>query len=226
FDRLENGVYTLQYHPRHARDVLVNDGRGTFPWLLYAIAEAERLNFWIANKRMLYQRMNDYQDIRFRVAAEDQVVLVNPTSRRIEGLMVESSRTVRSVSDGHCYFTHIVGGRFFTIPPLESGAGIHLILSRENSKYPIIRQANHKALQILDACYDPGTQETHLEVLVIGEQSLLLENMDPHMQVRIAPVGEQSQSWTARADERGALILSIKGSLNNFTRQTIVLSPA
>ena len=41
-DRLENGVYSFQYHPELARDPSVNNGRGTLDYVRYAINLAER----------------------------------------------------------------------------------------------------------------------------------------------------------------------------------------
>lgn len=50
--RLENGVFTVQYETQLARDPRQNDGRGHLPWMRYAIALAERHNFWIATKQI------------------------------------------------------------------------------------------------------------------------------------------------------------------------------
>jgi hypothetical protein len=44
-DRLENGVYSFQYHPELARDPSLNDGRGTLDYLRYCINLAERDDF-------------------------------------------------------------------------------------------------------------------------------------------------------------------------------------
>ena len=49
-DRLENGVYSFQYHPELARDPSVNDGRGTLDYVRYCINLAERKHYWIATQ--------------------------------------------------------------------------------------------------------------------------------------------------------------------------------
>ena len=59
-DRLENGVYSFQYHPELARDPSVNEGRGTLDYVRYCINLAERKHYWIATQAELYQRMADY----------------------------------------------------------------------------------------------------------------------------------------------------------------------
>ena len=89
---LADGVYQLQYHPLFTVDPSYNNGRGTFDWMCYGIRRAERLNFWQATQRAIYQRMQDFEEIEFRVTDGGNAIhLHNPTARTIEELMVESA---------------------------------------------------------------------------------------------------------------------------------------
>ena len=92
---LQDGVYQLQYHPLFTVDPSYNNGRGTFDWMCYGIRRAERLNFWQATQREIYQRMQDYEDILFRVTDGGKTIQAhNPTGRTIEELMVETANPV------------------------------------------------------------------------------------------------------------------------------------
>jgi len=89
---LKDGVYQLQYHPLFTVDPSYNNGRGTFDWMCYGIRRAERINLWQATQRAIYQRLQDYEDIQFRVSDGGRSIQAhNPTGRTIEELMVESS---------------------------------------------------------------------------------------------------------------------------------------
>ena len=89
---LQDGVYQLQYHPLFTVDPSYNNGRGTFDWMCYGIRRAERLNFWQATQREIYQRMQDYEDIQFRVTDGGKTIQAhNPTTGTIEELMVETA---------------------------------------------------------------------------------------------------------------------------------------
>ena len=89
-DRLENGVYSFQYHPELARDPSVNEGRGTLDYVRYCINLAERKHYWIATQAELYQRMADYDGLTFEVRdGSREVTVSNPTDRRIAAMMIE-----------------------------------------------------------------------------------------------------------------------------------------
>jgi hypothetical protein len=89
---LPDGVYQLQYHPLFTVDPSYNNGRGTFDWMCYGIRRAERLNLWQATQRAIYQRVQDYEDVQFRVADGGRTIHAhNPTGRTIEELMVETA---------------------------------------------------------------------------------------------------------------------------------------
>ena len=124
-DQLENGVYTLQYHPVFAADPSVNQGKGTLDYLIYAVSQAERLNLWIASQQMLYERMRDYEDVLFREESPTQVTIFNPTDRLIEGLMVESAVPVGNVLANGLSYIHIVDGRYFGGPTIGTESEHH-----------------------------------------------------------------------------------------------------
>ena len=128
-DRLENGVYSFQYHPELARDPSVNDGKGTLDYVRYCINLAERSNFWIATQAELYQRMADYEGLVFQVRDGGREVTVsNPTDRRIAAMMVEQRLPFGSVWLGDEELVHVANGAFVTIPPLAPGADARLPL--------------------------------------------------------------------------------------------------
>ena len=177
---------------------------------------------------MLYERMSDYQDVLFRVDREHRILLLNPTQRRIEGLMVESDVPVRRVADGMRDLVHIVGNRFFTVPPLDAGNGVELELSNSRSSSPIIRQASHRGLQILGALYDLKSQQTVVEVSVARKQSLLVEMLNPQSKFRITiseQEGTKGESKIESADEAGMLLLELKGPQDGLIRQTVWIEP-
>jgi hypothetical protein len=179
-DRLENGVYSFQYHPELARDPSVNDGRGSLDYLRYAINLAERKNLWIATQRDLYQRMADYEELVFQVRDDGRTVSVtNPTNRRIDGMVVEQRRPFGTVWDGEQELVHVVRGAFVTVPPLLPGASATLAFRDDEADAPIVRQPSNKGLTILDARRDARTGETVLRVRVCRAQPLAVEGVDP-----------------------------------------------
>jgi len=189
-DRLENGVYSFQYHPELARDPSVNDGKGTLDYLRYAINLAERSNFWIATQRDLYQRMADYEALVFEVRDDGCTVTVtNPTARRIDGMMIEQRRPFATVWDGDAELVHVVRGAFVTLPP---GGAVTLAFRADTADAPIVRQPSNKGLTVLDARRDPRTGETVIRVRVCRTQPLSVEGVDPsavyHVQVDDGPV--------------------------------------
>nr|MDQ2735401.1 hypothetical protein [Pseudomonadota bacterium] len=122
-DRLENGVYSFQYHPELARDPSINDGRGSLDYVRYAINLAERSNYWIATQRDLYQRMGDYEELEFELRVGGlEVIVRNPTDRRVVGMVVEQRLRFASVWHDDDELVHVAHGRFVTVPPLDPGA--------------------------------------------------------------------------------------------------------
>ena len=179
-DRLENGVYSFQYHPELARDPSVNDGKGSLDYLRYAINLAERSNFWIATQRELYQRMADYEALVFQVRdGGREVTVTNPTARRIAGMVVEQRRPFGSVWDGAQELVHVVKEGFVTVPPLPPNAQVTLRFRTETAEAPLLRQPSNKGLTVLDARHDPASGETRVVVSVCRPQPLPVEGVDP-----------------------------------------------
>ena len=178
-ERLENGVYSFQYHPELARDPGLNDGKGTLDWLRYCINLAERHNFWIATQKELYQRMADYEDLALRISDDGlQVRIVNPGPRRIVGMVIEQRLPFASVWHGDEEIVHVAGDRFVTVPPIAPGAEIVLSFRDKAGETPIVRQPSNKGLTIVDARNEPGG-DTRLTVSVCRNQPLGVEGVDP-----------------------------------------------
>ena len=179
-DRLENGVYSFQYHPELARDPSVNGGKGTLDYVRYCINLAERSNYWIATQAELYQRMADYEALGFEIADEGRTVTIaNPTDRRIEAMMIEQRLPFGSVWLGNTELIHVVDGRFVTIPPLAPGATLTLRFEPHVVEAVLVRQPSNKGLVVLDARHDPATGEATLRLSVCRRQPLSIEGVDP-----------------------------------------------
>jgi hypothetical protein len=176
-DRLENPVFSLQYHPEHAHNPAQNGGRGSLGYLRYAINLAERRNFWIANQRQLYERMCDYQDVIFRVQDDGSVLVHNPTTRVIRRLAVEQRSAFGSVWDGDDELVHVVKGSIVTLPPLNAGERKVIRFAPQTTGAPRVVQQNHKGLNILDARHKHQSGETCLTVSVCRAQCFRLEGV-------------------------------------------------
>ncbi|HYF17788.1 MAG TPA: hypothetical protein VEA40_07940 [Ramlibacter sp.] len=194
-DRLENGVYSFQYHPELARDPSLNDGRGTLDYLRYCINLAERHEFWIATQKELYQRMGDYEDLVVQVRDGGREVIVrNPTPRRITEMVLEQRLPFASVWHGDDELVHVVRGAFVTVPPLAPGAEVRLRFSQEACDAPIVRKPSNKGLTIVDARRENGSGDTVVRVRVCREQPLCIEGVDPEGAYRVQ-VDEDPASW-------------------------------
>jgi hypothetical protein len=179
-DRLENGVYSFQYHPELARDPSCNNGKGTLDYVRYCINLAERLNYWIATQAELYQRMADYEALTFEPRdGGREVTIGNPTGRRIAAMVIEQRLPFGSVWHGEDELIHVAQGRFVTIPPLEPGATLTLRFEPEEYGELLLRHPSNKGLVVLDARRDPRTNETRLRVSVCRKQPLSVEGVDP-----------------------------------------------
>ncbi|THD64846.1 MAG: hypothetical protein E7813_16335, partial [Bradyrhizobium sp.] len=155
-DRLENGVYSFQYHPELARDPSVNEGRGTFDYVRYCINLAERKHYWIATQAELYQRMADYENLKLDIRDGGRTVTIsNPTGRRIVAMVIEQRLAFGSVWHGEEELIHVAHGGFVTIPPLAPGAAITLQFKEEEIEELLLRHPSNKGLVILDARRDP-----------------------------------------------------------------------
>lgn len=92
---LEGGVYTLGFHPAHAKSSVIRDG-GDYPWFLHAIDAAKKNGWWITNYKNALDKLNDWQDIRMRVS-EDSVSLFNGSARDIKDVMIDVDGIKRRV---------------------------------------------------------------------------------------------------------------------------------
>ena len=225
--RLGNGVYTLQYHPLFSADGSVNQGRGTLDYLIYAITRAERLGFWLASEKMLYETMNDYESIRFRENSPGSVTLANPTGRRLEGFMVESDVLVEGVSADGVNYIHIVDGRYFTAPPLDPGEQVTLRLGSPPPGCPLLLNANSKGLQVLNAVYDAGGSKVTLDLKLIRRHGLCLYNVLPERDYRVTV---RAREWTrvqvCRSRPEKILTFELEGERNRFGRFAVEVTPA
>ncbi len=198
-DRLENGVYSFQYHPELSRDPSLNEGKGTLDYVRYAINLAERKNFWIPSQRELYQRMGDYEDLVLRMEEGGrQVTVANPSTRRIAGMVVEQRLPFASVWDGNQELIHVARDAFVTVPPLAPGAEVALRFSDEIAEAPIVRQPSNKGLEILDARHDPASGESCITVRVCRAQPLRVEGVDPEGVYRVEMDGEAPRNVAVR----------------------------
>ncbi len=208
-DRLENGVYSFQYHPELARDPSVNDGKGSLDYLRYAINLAERSNFWIATQRELYQRMADYEALVFQVRdGGREVTVTNPTARRIAGMVVEQRRPFGSVWDGAQELVHVVKEGFVTVPPLPPNAQVTLRFRTETAEAPLLRQPSNKGLTVLDARHDPASGETRVVVSVCRPQPLPVEGVDPDGVYRVQVDDEPAFDLLPRVTRSISTLLS------------------
>jgi hypothetical protein len=246
-DRLENGVYSFQYHPELARDPSVNDGRGTLDYVRYCINLAERKHYWIASQAELYQRMADYEDLTFDVRDGGRTVTVsNPTSRRIVAMVIEQRLPFGSVWHGDEELVHVAQGGFVTVPPLVPGASITLCFRDEEVEQLLLRNPSNKGLVILDARRDPNTEEIRILASVCRRQPLAVEGVDPAGVYEVEIEGKPLQqvgvrtvrTIQARLGKKTAaavapkrrtytpgttrfLDLEVEGEENNFVERTI-----
>ncbi len=216
---LGNGVYTLQYHPLFSADASVNHGRGTLDYLIYAVTLAERLGFWVASEKMLYETMNDYESIRFRANSPGSVTVANPSGRRLEGFMVESDVSVEGISADGVNYIHIVDGRYFTAPPLDPGEQVTLRLGPPPPGCPLLLNANSKGLRILNAVYDAAGSTVTLDLELIRRHGLCLYDVLPERDYRVTI---RARDWTrvqvCRSRAEKILTFELEGDQNRFAR--------
>jgi hypothetical protein len=246
-DRLENGVYSFQYHPELARDPSLNNGKGTLDYVRYCINLAERSNYWIATQAELYQRMADYEQLGFEVREDGrEVVVSNPTDRRVVAMVVEQRLPFGSVWHGAEELIHVAHGAFVTVPPLDPGASVTLQFRRQEMEALLLRHPSNKGLVVLDARHDPASGEVRILVSVCRRQPLAVEGVDPDGAYRVqiddeppfyagvrtvrtiqAKLGKKTDAASGnsrRADTPGTtrfLDLEIEGGENDFVERTI-----
>jgi len=210
-DRLENGVYSFQYHPELARDPSVNNGKGTLDYVRYCINLAERSNYWIATQAELYQRMADYEADGFDVRdGGREVTISNPSGRRIVGMVIEQRLPFGSVWLGEDELIHVADGAFVTIPPLDPGASMTLRFKPDSVEAPLVRQPSNKGLVVLDARHDPATGEARLKLSVCRQQPLSVEGVDPEGVYRVQIDNQPAQDVLVRTVRTIQALLSEK----------------
>lgn len=246
-DRLENGVYSFQYHPELARDPSVNDGKGTLDYVRYCINLAERSNYWIATQAELYQRMADYNGLAFEVRDGGREVTVsNPTDRRITAMMIEQRLPFGSVWEGDKELVHVAHNAFVTVPPLAPGKSVTLRFKPDVVEALLVRQPSNKGLVILDARHDPRSGEVTIKVSVCRKQPMSVEGVDPEgaysvqidneppqnvgvrtvrtIQALLSKKSDSATGNSRRTQTPGTtrfLDLEIEGDENNFVERTI-----
>ena len=222
---LENGVYTIQYHPLFASDATLNGGRGTLPYVAYAVAAAERRNFWIANKSMLHRRMRDYEDDRFRVTGRHTFVVGNHTDRRIEGLMVETADPAWALSDGARLHVAVVDRRYLLVPPLDPYTSVELELVVDRPTCPLVPQPERRGLGIVDARHDARTATTSVEVVVTRRHGLLVANLEPGADYRVTVTGDGvSDVRRIEARPEGIAVVDLVGPEHRAARQRLEIT--
>ncbi|MBL6615914.1 MAG: hypothetical protein ISP49_09800 [Reyranella sp.] len=210
-DRLENGVYSFQYHPELARDPSVNNGKGTLDYVRYCINLAERRNYWIATQAELYQRMADYEALGFDVRdGGREVTITNPTDRRIAAMVLEQRLRFGSVWLGDEELIHVADGAFVTIPPLDAGTSITLTFKPDVVEAPLVRQPSNKGLVVLDARHDPKSGEARLKLSVCRQQPLSVEGVDPEGVYRVQIENQPAQDVLVRTVRTIQALLSEK----------------
>ncbi len=247
---LPDGVYQFQYHPLFTVDPNYNNGRGAFDWMCYAIRRAERLNLWQTSQRALYSRMQDYEDIQFRIADGGRAIhLHNPTARALEELMVESAIPLgaaeragpaalgaaasadesenppeveyAAIRCGQTYLAHIVRNRFVTVPPLRPDESCALYLEPARAApHPFVAQANSKSMRFVDARYAPEMRALTIHVRVIRYQGLVVQGYTPGDRVGIEVDGVARQPLESTD---GRLLFYLQGPENRFGDQVVVL---
>jgi hypothetical protein len=246
-DKLENGVYSFQYHPELARDPSLNGGKGTLDYVRYCINLAERSNYWIATQAELYQRMADYEGLGFEVRdGGREVTISNPTDRRISAMMVEQRLPFGSVWLGEEELIHVANDAFVTIPPLAPGASVTLSFRPDVVEALLVRQPSNKGLVVLDARHDPQSGEARITVSVCRSQPISIEGVDPEgvyrvqidnqppldvgvrtvrtIQALLSKKSDSAKGRSRRAQTPGTtrfLDLVIEGDENRFVERTL-----
>lgn len=186
---LLDGVYQLQYHPLFTVDPSYNNGRGTFDWMCYSIRRAERLNLWQATQRAIYQRMQDYEGVQFRVAEGGRIVHVhNPTGGTIEELMVETEAPVGAPEQAG---------------PDALGAGA---VSDEVESAPEVEYASLR----LDLDQGPGG-ETPFLAHIVGNRFFTLPRLEPGASCTVRlEVGGDSHPFVAQANSKSMRFVDVR----------------
>jgi hypothetical protein len=222
--RLPNPVITVQYHPQHAQDPALNGGQGSLPWVSYLSARAERLGFWLANKRMVYRRLNEYEQLRFRIEPGGELAIANPTDRTISGFMVQTPGPVATVlGDDGVGQIHIVDGRTFTLPPIPAQSAVRLRPLQQDLGFPRITQPNHKRLEIVSAVYRPDRDEAAVTLRAVARSSLVLRGLRPGGWYENVFDGVLENEWRQQATKDGTMTVVVNAPAVNLVQVSLTV---
>lgn len=224
--RLENGVFTIQYEVQLARDPGQNAGRGHLPWLRYAIARAERHNFWLATKRAVYERLNDYQDTQFRALDATTALVRNETARPLVGLSVRAQAPVQAAHADGWYHIHIVDERVVTLPIMPPGASLTVMLEAEAAHVPLLAQPNSNLLEITEARWRPAPETLEVRGRAIRKGFLVVSRLGAGRAYDIRTTDSRGTACTRRVVQPdGTLTIPILGQRENTQPIAVVVTP-
>lgn len=188
---LPNGVYSVQYHPDYSSDVSKNGGRGTLDYLRYLIAVAKRDNCWIVNRRDLYKRLRDYEEIRFRAESGGRVVIQNGTGRTIRGLGIESVDPIGRAWAGDSELLRVLDDRLVTVPPLEGGETLVVEFRSAGPERAVrVGPGDHEGLAILDARRIRGQDAIEIRASVCRGQRIRIDGLESDRKYTVEVDGE------------------------------------
>jgi hypothetical protein len=215
-NHLENGVFTIQYEPQLGMSPRENNGAGHLPWLRYAIAHADRQNFWITTKQALYERMNDYQDVTFRVESERRLVVQNPTDRTIEGLTIRLHQAGKSLMAGEEYCIHITPGMNHLLPAIGARETVVVHIGKGNVEIPQITQQNNRFVEITEANYHPSSRRISVRGKSIRGGYVVVQRLLPGAVVVVTAIDNRGQTRTRyKVDGNGDLAIRLFAQQDN-----------
>jgi hypothetical protein len=198
----------------------------------YAISKAQACNYWLANRRMLFERMNDYQDVVFRVergrhlGAGDRITLFNPTKRVIRGLMVRTAHPLAVVTDDEWAYIHIVADRTFTVPPLGPGERLALSLHEGPAKTPRVVRPNSNTFELVDARCHLASRRIEISARAAGRNWLTVSFLPPNRPLQVSIQDSRGKitlsDWPATA--QGVFQVELFGREAGFSDIKLVIA--
>jgi hypothetical protein len=210
-----------------ARDPYTNEARGHLPWLRYAIGHAERSNFWLATKRMLYERMHNYEALIFRALDARTVMIHNPTSRTIEGMAVRFAEPISQVHDTERRYIHIIDRHTVTLPALAPKTTYTLAAADDTPPAPIISQPNSNLLTMTTAYGALTGSDLYIQGHALRKSHVVVHHLRPQHTYIVTiedARGRVRQRLTSRSD--GKLALPILGQSDNLIPFQLTLHDA
>ena len=175
-----------------------------------------------------------------------EVIIGNPTDRRIVAMVLEQRLPFGSVWHGEDELVHVAEGRFVTVPPLAPGERATLRFEPQEYDELLLRHPSNKGLVILDARRDRRSNEIRVTVSVCRKQPLAVEGVDPEgvyevqvddepaqqvgvrtvrtIQARLAEKTDAAAQPTRRTYTPGTtrfLDLEVEGEEDNFVERVI-----